>query len=146
MSTFANDMLEARRNMRERCNRGESVGNHGMRPLTAAERREIDPVYASELEAEIAAMVRSLVFRIEQERADLQWCLLENAEPGASIGPNRWIVAPGELGAVPRCRRRGVERFHVTRGWDQTAEIPSSRIATADTVRTQHFFSSAQYA
>ena len=81
MSTFANDMLKARRNMQERRNRGESVGNYGMRPLTAAERRETDPVYAGELEAGIAAMVRSLVFRIEQDRADLQWCLLENAEP-----------------------------------------------------------------
>jgi hypothetical protein len=83
--SFANDMLEARRHMQERRNRGESVGNHGMRPLTAAERREIDPVYAGELEAGIAAMVRSLVFRIEQKRADLQWCLLENAEPGGVL-------------------------------------------------------------
>ena len=81
MPTFANRMIEARRNMQERRNRGEAVGNHGMRPLTAAERSEIDPVYADELEEGIAAIVLTLAHRCAQERADLEFYLLENAEP-----------------------------------------------------------------
>jgi len=74
-------MNEARRILRERRNRGEAVGNHGMRPLTAAERRQIDPVYADELEAGIAAIVLTLAHRCAQERADLEFYLLENTEP-----------------------------------------------------------------
>jgi hypothetical protein len=85
MPTFANRMIEARRNKQERRNRGEAVGNHGMRPLTAAERREVDPVYADELEAGIAAIVLTLAHRCAQERADLQICLLENTEPGGIL-------------------------------------------------------------
>ena len=81
MSTFANRMIEARRNKQERRNRGETVGNHGMRPLTAVERRQIDPVYADELEAGIAAIVLTLADRCAQERADLEFYLLENTEP-----------------------------------------------------------------
>jgi hypothetical protein len=85
MSTFANRMIEARRILRERRNRGEAVGNHGVRPLTAAERREIDPVYADEVEAGIAAIVLTLAHRCAQERADLEMCLLENTEPGGIL-------------------------------------------------------------
>ena len=85
MSTFANRMIEARRNKQERRNRGEAMGNHGMRPLTAAERREIDPVYADELEAGIAAIVLTLAHRCAQERADLEFYLLENTEPGGIL-------------------------------------------------------------
>jgi hypothetical protein len=85
MSTFANRMIEARRNKQERRNRGEAVGNHGRGLLTAAERREIDPVYADELEAGIAAIVLTLAHRCAQERADLEMCLLENTEPGSIL-------------------------------------------------------------
>jgi hypothetical protein len=85
MPIFANRMIEGRRNKQERRNRGEAVGNHGMRPLTAAERREIDPVYADELEAGITAIVLTSAHRCAQERADLQICLLENTEPGGIL-------------------------------------------------------------
>jgi len=74
-------MNEARRILRERRNRGESVGNYGIRPLTAVERRQIDPIYADELEAGIAAIVLTLADRCAQERADLEFYLLENTEP-----------------------------------------------------------------
>jgi hypothetical protein len=85
MSNFANRMLEARRNRQERRNRGEAVGNHGTRPLTAAERRQIDPVYADELEAGIAAIVLTLADRCAQERADMELYLLENTESGGIL-------------------------------------------------------------
>jgi hypothetical protein len=85
MSTFASRMIEARRNKQERRNRGEAVGNHGMRPLTAAERREIDPIYPDELEAGIAAIVLTMAHRCAQERADLEMCLLENSEPSGIL-------------------------------------------------------------
>jgi len=85
MSDIIARMNEARRILRERRNRGETVGNHGMRPLTAAERRQIDPVYADELEAGIAAIVLTLADRCAQERADLEFYLLENAEPGGML-------------------------------------------------------------
>jgi hypothetical protein len=45
---------------------GDSVGNHGMRPLTAAQRREIDPVYADELEAGIAGGAARAAIRNER--------------------------------------------------------------------------------
>ena len=43
MSTFHARMLEAKAAKITRRNRGESIGNHGIRPLTKAERAAIDP-------------------------------------------------------------------------------------------------------
>jgi len=43
MSTFHRRMLEAKRAKADRRNRGESIGNHGMRPLTRAEQAALDP-------------------------------------------------------------------------------------------------------
>jgi hypothetical protein len=43
MSTFHARMLEAKAAKMTRRNRGESIGNHGIRPLTKAEPAEIDP-------------------------------------------------------------------------------------------------------
>jgi hypothetical protein len=41
--TFHGKMLEAKHAKREAANRGLSIGNRGMRPLTKAERAVIDP-------------------------------------------------------------------------------------------------------
>jgi hypothetical protein len=41
--TFHGRMLQAQHAKREAANRGLSGGNHGMRPLTKAERAAIDP-------------------------------------------------------------------------------------------------------
>jgi len=43
MSTFHRRMLEAKRAKADRRNRGESIGNHGIRPLTRAEQAALDP-------------------------------------------------------------------------------------------------------
>ena len=43
MSNFHARMLEAKAAKMDRRNRGESIGNHGTRSLTMAERAEIDP-------------------------------------------------------------------------------------------------------
>ena len=78
---YAIEQLNAARQAKlERRNRGESVGNYGLRPLTAAELRDRDAGrYIDELEANIAAMVRGLCCRIEQEAADLDWHLRDAA-------------------------------------------------------------------
>ncbi len=47
MSTFAARMLEAKQNKMDRRNRGESIGTHRNRPLTAAERAQADPEVGS---------------------------------------------------------------------------------------------------
>jgi hypothetical protein len=80
MSTFANRMHAAKLDKRDRMNRGEPVGNHGLRPLTAAELHDRDAGrFIDELEAGIAAMVQGLRCRIEQEAADLDWHLRDAA-------------------------------------------------------------------
>ena len=82
MSTFANRMIEARRNRQERRNRGESVGNHGLRPLTKAEQRECDPVGHARAVLEI-----KLSWRHAKSAAlsEYRWRILEVQEPGGIL-------------------------------------------------------------
>jgi hypothetical protein len=53
----------ARAAKRERSNRGESVGNHGIRQLTAAEQRECDPTGFDLIAAKIAYWRREVEAR-----------------------------------------------------------------------------------
>lgn len=58
MSTFAARMLEAKQVKMDRRNRGESIGNHGIRPLTKRERAEAYPL--DDLEFGIVRIVQAI--------------------------------------------------------------------------------------
>ena len=84
MSTFANRMLEAKRAKQEARNRGESPGDFRgtVRPLTAAERAELDAdMFQDWLDVAFAKIAWGIAHDRAQERADLEWYLLENRDP-----------------------------------------------------------------
>lgn len=78
----------ARQAKRERSNRGESSGNHGIRQLTATERADRDGPYngyADQLDADIAEIVQSLMFQLEQNEEIIELYMLQNSEPHGAI-------------------------------------------------------------
>jgi hypothetical protein len=82
MSTFAARMLEAKRAKQERRKRGESVGNHGLRPLTKAEKRECEPQGHARAVLEI-----KLCWRHAKSAAlsEFRFRILEIQEPGGIL-------------------------------------------------------------
>jgi len=82
MSSFHARMLAAKRAKRERRSRGESVGNHGLRPLTKAERRETDPMGHAR-----AVLEMRLAWRNAKSAAlsEYRWSILEIEEPGGIL-------------------------------------------------------------
>ena len=82
MSSFHARMLAAKLAKRERRNRGESVGNHGLRPLTKAERRETDPTGHAR-----AVLEMRLAWRNARSAAlsEFRFRMLEIQEPGGIL-------------------------------------------------------------
>jgi hypothetical protein len=82
MSTLAARMLEAKRAKQARRNRGESVGNHGLRPLTKAEQREGEPQGHARAVLEI-----KLGWRHAKSAAlsEFRFRMLEIQEPGGIL-------------------------------------------------------------
>jgi len=82
MSSFHARMLVAKRTKLARRNRGESVGNHGLRPLTKAERRETDPTGHDR-----AVLEMRLAWRNARSAAlsEYRWRILEIQEPGGIL-------------------------------------------------------------
>ena len=60
MRNFAKDMAEARSAARDRRNRGQQSGNHGMRALTKRELAETDPTGFDLIQAKIDAWRREV--------------------------------------------------------------------------------------
>jgi hypothetical protein len=88
MTYTIQQMNEARAAKRERRNRGEAVGNHGVRPLAKTERAAVDEMRfegMDALERGIFEIVQGVAFRNASEKEKLRICLLENEEPGGSL-------------------------------------------------------------
>ncbi len=83
MSTFYARMAAAKRAKQEARNRGESSGNYGMRPLTQAERDEVEnrPAPVDWLEFAFMRIALGLAHDRAEEKARLDWLLLENQDP-----------------------------------------------------------------
>jgi hypothetical protein len=88
MTYTIEQMNAARAARRERRNRGEATGNHGIRPLTKTERAAVDEIRFAgmdELERGIFEIVQSIVFHRASEAEKLRLYLLENEEPEGEI-------------------------------------------------------------
>ena len=73
---------EAKHAKQERRNRGESMGNHGLRPLTKAEQRECEP------QGHVRAVLEiKLGWRHAKSAAlsEFRWRILEIQEPGGIL-------------------------------------------------------------
>ena len=77
MSTFANRMLEAKRIKQEARNRGESSGDFRG---TVQPRRPDDPP-VDWLEFQLMRIVLGVAHDLAEEKARLDWYLLENQDP-----------------------------------------------------------------
>jgi hypothetical protein len=88
MTYTIQQLNETRAARRERRNRGEAVGNHGIRQLTKTEQAAVDEMRfqgMDELECGIFEIVQSLVFHRASEAEQLRLYLLENEEPNGLI-------------------------------------------------------------
>ncbi len=79
MRNFHRDMEQAKADKLARRNRGESIGNYGMRPLTRREGAEVDG--ADAIEIGIAAIVERVTAWRVAFANELRWIVLEINDP-----------------------------------------------------------------